>query len=68
MMSGHTRSEGKVFGDNKRGCKFLTGSCPCNMDCGLIWTGSVSPMSPSSLKSWTNESLGKEEEGGEGET
>lgn len=51
-----------MFGDNKRG---HTGSCPCKVDRGLLRTGSVSPMSPSSLKSWTNESLGKREEGGE---
>lgn len=57
-MVGHTRSERKVFGD-KRGHKPLTGCYPCKVDRGLLQTGSVSPTSPSSLKSWTNESLGK---------
>lgn len=61
-MVGHTRNERKVFGGNKRGHKTLTGSYHRNVDRGLLQTGSVSPLSPSSLKSWTNESLGKREE------
>lgn len=51
-----------MFGDNKRGHKTFTCSCPFKVDRGLLQAGSVSPMSPSSLKSWTNESLGKREE------